>query len=128
MYARGNITTERARGVVVVPLAALVPQSLGSGFGNEETSTGIATGATSLPPEMAFVVGPDNTAQTQNVSVGIVNGARAEVTSGLSVGDHIIVKGQDQINAGDKVNPTFVDYQQAASATDPNQAGDDSGS
>jgi HlyD family secretion protein len=113
MYARGTITTARAVNTVVVPLTALVPQSLGSGISTEETSSGIATGTTVLPPEMAFVVGRDNVAQTRNVVLGIVNGSRAQILSGLNVGDLIIVKGQNQINDGDKVTPTQVPISQA---------------
>ncbi len=128
MYARGSVTTSIAKNVVVVPLNALVPQNLGSGFSTEETSTGIATGTTTLPPEMAYVLGSDNTARTQNVTLGIVNGTRAQIISGLNVGDMIVVKGQNQINPGDKLKPTVVSYPDAITATDPSETGDDSGS
>jgi RND family efflux transporter MFP subunit len=118
MYARGSIVTSTAKNVIVVPLTALVPQTQASGFSTEETSTGIATGTTVLPPEMAFVLGPNNTATTQNVVVGIVNGTRAQIISGLNVGDKIVVKGQNQINSGDKVQPTVVTFKEAVTDDD----------
>jgi HlyD family secretion protein len=118
MYARGSITTKVAKNVIVVPLSALVPQSIGSGFSSEETSTGIATGTTVLPPEMVYVIGPNNTTTTQNVVVGIVGGTRAQIVSGLDVGDLIIVKGQNQLSSGQTVKPTTVSYQQAVTDDD----------
>jgi len=104
-----------------------VPQSLGNGYSTEETSTGIATGTTVLPPEMAYVLGSDNTAQAQNVVVGIVNGTRAEILSGLNVGDTIVVKGQNAISAGDKLQPQTVTFQEAVAAADPDGTDEDSG-
>jgi HlyD family secretion protein len=113
MYARGSIITGSAANVVIVPLSALIPRNLGSGFSNEESSTGIATGTTVLPPELVYLKGSNNTAVAQNVEVGIVTGNRAQITTGLKVGDTIVVKGQNQINAGDKLKPNNVTFQQA---------------
>jgi HlyD family secretion protein len=129
MYARGSITTRVAKNVVVVPLTALVPRNLGNGFSSEETSTGIATGTTSLPPEMVFVVGPKNTAQAVDVELGVVSTSRAEITTGLAPGEMLIVKGQSLLNPGDKILPTSVTAKQAAAGTDTSETdADDSSS
>jgi HlyD family secretion protein len=127
MYARGSITTATARGVIVVPLSALVPRSLGNGFSSEETSTGIATGTTVLPPEMVFIKGAGNTATSVNVEVGIVSSTKAQIVSGLNVGDMLIVKGQALLNPGDKIEPTVVTAQQAMAGTNDAESDDDAG-
>jgi membrane fusion protein (multidrug efflux system) len=57
--------------------------------------------------EGAFVllVGPDNTANEQRVTLGPQIGQRFVVTQGLSGGEHVIVEGIQKVQPGQKVNP-----------------------
>ena len=97
MYARGIVTTRTDHNVIVIPISAMQPQTAQSGFSVNDTSNGIATGGTSLPPQMVYLAGADNKAHQQNIVVGIVDNQRAEVTSGLHRGDKLIVLGQGQL-------------------------------
>jgi HlyD family secretion protein len=103
MYARGSITVAVHRNVIVIPVAAMLPQSQGTGFEANTSSNGLATGNTTLPPQMVYIVGPDNKAKECDLTLGIVNGESAEVLSGLNVGDPMIVKGQGELQDGDPV-------------------------
>ncbi len=103
MYARGSITTLTRHNVVVVPVAAMLPQAQSSGYAANTSSTGIATGGATLPPQMAFVVSSDNKAQARNLTLGITDGENAQVTSGLQVGDQLIVTGQGELQPGSPV-------------------------
>ena len=103
MYARGDITTVRHTDVVVVPVAALLPREQAAGFAANNSSTGLATGGASLPPQKVFVVGSDGKAAERDVTLGIISGSNAEIVAGLKPGDPLIVKGQGQIQAGDPV-------------------------
>ena len=109
MYARGEIQTRLAKNVIVVPMSALVPRDMGTGIEANNSSTGIATGSTTLPPQQVYLVSGTKTAISQPVEIGIVNGAKAEVTQGLSPGDLLIVRGQGQIHNGDPVAPQTAD-------------------
>jgi HlyD family secretion protein len=104
MYARGTITTIVHHNVVLVPVAAMLPQAAGTGYEANTSSNGLATGGTSLPPQMVFVVGPGNKAEERDLTLGIVNGTEAEVLSGLSAGDPLIVKGEGELQDGDPVS------------------------
>jgi HlyD family secretion protein len=104
MFARGSLVTLVHRNVVVVPVAALVPLQSSLDAEAGEGSNGVATGGTTLPTQQVFVVGPDNKAEAKTVNLGIVTATTAEVTSGLSVGDQLIVTGQDQVQPGQTVN------------------------
>ena len=104
MYARGSITTAIHHNVVVVPIAAMLPQVEGTGYEANTTSTGVATGGATLPPQMVFVVGAGNKAEERDLTLGIVTGTEAEVLSGLNPGDPLIVKGQGELQDGDPVS------------------------
>ncbi len=103
MYARGIVTTRTDHNVIVIPVSAMQPQSAESGFSVNDTSNGLATGGTSLPPQMVYLAGPDNKAHQQNIVVGIVDNQNAEVTFGLHRGDKLIVLGQGELQDGSPV-------------------------
>ena len=52
---------------------------------------------------LAFVEN-DGVAHARTVSLGVIEGDRVQVTSGLSPGDHLIVKGQTEVEDGMKVS------------------------
>ncbi len=45
----------------------------------------------------------DGIAESRNISVGVIEGDRVQITSGLQVGDHLIVKGHTVVEDGMKV-------------------------
>ena len=45
----------------------------------------------------------DGIAQSRTISIGIIQGDRVQITSGLDVGDHLIVKGHTEVEDGMKV-------------------------
>ncbi len=106
MYARGMITTVRHTNVIIVSTAVLLPATTQAGFEANTSSNGVATGGAALPPQQVFIVGPNNKAVAVPVGIGIINGSEAEVTSGLKLGDKIIVKGQGELQDGDTIKVT----------------------
>jgi multidrug efflux pump subunit AcrA (membrane-fusion protein) len=46
-----------------------------------------------------MVAGPDNKAHSL-ISIGLTSGSEVEITSGLSAGDRVIVRGQDGLPEG----------------------------
>jgi len=45
----------------------------------------------------------DGLAESRTISIGVIEGDRVQVTSGLNVGDHLIVKGHTEVEDGMKV-------------------------
>lgn len=103
MFARGSLITQVKRNVVVVPVGALVDVQNAGQFQINTTSSGTATGGTTLPPQQVFVVGPGSKAVAKPVTLGLVTPNQAEVTSGLRPGDQLITTGQNLVNPGDKI-------------------------
>jgi multidrug efflux system membrane fusion protein len=56
----------------------------------------------------AFVVAPDSTADVRNVTIEAIQGDIAIVTSGLAVGEQVVVDGQAQLRRGSKVLPKLA--------------------
>ena len=53
--------------------------------------------------ERIVFVEKDGVAQSRTISIGVIEGDRVQITSGLKVGDHLIVKGQTEVEDGMKV-------------------------
>jgi len=53
--------------------------------------------------ERILFVEKDGVAESRTISIGVIEGDRVEITSGLSVGDHLIVKGHTEVEDGMKV-------------------------
>jgi membrane fusion protein (multidrug efflux system) len=53
--------------------------------------------------ERIIFVEKDGIAYARNVSVGVIEGDRIQITEGLEVGDHVIVSGQTEVEEGMKV-------------------------
>ncbi len=83
MFLQARVNTDTNQGQAV-PIEALLPQS-----GNRA---------------IAFVVQPDNTVKSQNVTMGeILPGQKVEIVEGLQPGDQIVLKGAAYLKDGDKV-------------------------
>lgn len=54
--------------------------------------------------ERLVFVEKDGLAQSRTVSIGVIEGDRVQITSGLKPGDHLIVKGQTEVEDGMKVS------------------------
>ena len=42
-------------------------------------------------------------AESRVISIGVIEGDRVQITSGLDIGDHLIVKGHTEVEDGMKV-------------------------
>lgn len=73
-----------------------------------------ATDAVSVPAASVFRDGPrdavwvvqDGTARRRDVQLGAQGDDRVEVTTGLTVGDRVIVRGADRVTEGQQVSPS----------------------
>ncbi len=79
-FARVHIERES----LAIPRGALVSVSAGSGF--------------------VYIVGHDGRWATRIVGVGMIEDNKAEILSGLSEGDHVIVRGHWSLKAGDDIH------------------------
>ncbi len=103
MFARGSLVTQVKRNVIVVPVGALVDAQSSGQFQINTSSSGTATGGTTLPPQQVFVIGAGSKAIATPVRLGLMTPNQAEITAGLKPGDEIITTGQNLVNTGDKV-------------------------
>jgi multidrug efflux system membrane fusion protein len=77
-----------------------------------------------VPGTFVYLVNADNTVSVRKVVLGVTDGDRVEVTSGLTPGDHIVVDGADKLRDGAKINVrTEADTSQPAAAPGPDKAG-----
>ena len=53
--------------------------------------------------ERIIFVEKDGVAESRTISIGVIEGDRVQITSGLDVGDHLIVKGHTEVEDGMKV-------------------------
>ena len=119
MFARAALLTEEHRNVVLVPVAALSAPSQ-NGLASNTSSSGIASGGTTLPPQQVLVVGPGSKAVAKIVTVGIVTNNEAEITSGLRPGDRLITTGQGIVQPGQPVKVQRPGADQTADAAGSN--------
>jgi membrane fusion protein (multidrug efflux system) len=54
--------------------------------------------------ERLLFIEKDGVAQSRAVSIGVIEGDRVQITSGLNPGDHLIVKGHTEVEDGIKVS------------------------
>ncbi|MGV1790937.1 efflux RND transporter periplasmic adaptor subunit [Rhizobium lusitanum] len=83
-------------------------------FADNEQLVVVPTVAVSPGPDgyIAFVV-KDNKVKITPVTIARANGGRTAVATGLSVGDHVVVEGQSQLNDGTEIKEQF--------SADPNE-------
>ena len=53
--------------------------------------------------ERIVFVEKDGVAESRTISIGVIEGDRVQITSGLNIGDHLIVKGHTEVEDGMKV-------------------------
>ncbi|MEJ2283971.1 MAG: hypothetical protein P8X85_10290, partial [Desulfobacterales bacterium] len=53
--------------------------------------------------ERIVFVEKDGVAESRTISIGVIEGDRVQITSGLVAGDHLIVKGHTEVEDGMKV-------------------------
>lgn len=85
MYARGSTVLDTIKGVIRIPLLALLDETRE----NESNS--------------CFIVDSDNKAKLTRVEIGSVDAEFAEVTKGLKIGDTVVVEGKDVLSNGQPV-------------------------
>jgi multidrug efflux system membrane fusion protein len=77
-----------------------------------------------VPGTFVYLVNADNTVSVRKVVLGVTDGDRVEVTSGLTPGDHIVVDGADKLRDGAKINVRAeADTSQPPAAPGPDKAG-----
>ncbi|MGK9368635.1 efflux RND transporter periplasmic adaptor subunit [Melioribacter sp. Ez-97] len=96
MFAEINIEVEKKDDAITVPQSALLPQTI--------VQTNLETGLQNTVKKYFVFIVEDGTAKLKEVTKGIEEAGRAEITGGLSVGDTIIVVGQNIVKDGQKVN------------------------
>jgi len=65
------------------------------------TSAGVQRG---VPGTFAYLINADNTVSVRPIQLGVTDGDRVEVRSGLSPGDRIVIDGADKLRDGAKIN------------------------
>jgi RND family efflux transporter MFP subunit len=88
MYAYASITTDAARGVLLVPVQAVDRK--------DDKAT-------------AMVVSPDGRVETRALVTGIESPDRVEVKSGLHSGDLVVMGGRAQLKPGAAVTPKVLE-------------------
>jgi multidrug efflux system membrane fusion protein len=63
-----------------------------------------------------FLVQPDSTVITRNITVGTTEGDDAEITSGLAPGDVVVLTGADKLSDGTRVNVQIPGEQPSSAA------------
>ena len=57
-----------------------------------------------VPGTFVYLVNADNTVSVRKVELGVTDGDRVEVTSGLVPGDRVVIDGADKLRDGAKIN------------------------
>jgi RND family efflux transporter MFP subunit len=87
MYAYASITTDQARGVLLVPMQAV---------DRKDDATAV------------MVVGNDGKLETRSIAVGLEAPDRVEVRTGLAVNDLVVIGSRAQLKAGSLVTPKVI--------------------
>jgi len=74
-----------------------------------DTHAGVTTMSTAgiqrgVPGTFVYLVNPDSTVSVRKVALGVTDGDRVEVKSGLNPGDRIVIDGADKLRDGAKIN------------------------
>jgi multidrug efflux system membrane fusion protein len=76
-----------------------------------------------VPGTFVYLVNPNNTVSVRPVKLGVTEGNRVEIRSGLAPGDHVVIDGADKLRDGAKVavRPATGAAASPASAAIPGQ-------
>jgi membrane fusion protein, multidrug efflux system len=75
-----------------------------------------------VPGTFVYLVNADSTVSVRPVKLGVTEGERVEVLSGLAPGDRIVIDGADKLRDGAKIN--VRSETDSAKPADPSKAGD----
>lgn len=89
MYAEASIALDQANDVLIAPV-----QAIDRGEGRHGR---------------VLVVGPNDTVQPRDVTLGLETADRVQIASGLSEGDLVVVGNRAQLKAGTKVSPKILE-------------------
>ncbi len=92
MFGRATLVLVEREGAALVPERAVMR--------SPEAQRG---GPDDAPAARVFVVGSDGGAHARGVRLGLRDGARREVLSGLAPGERVVVRGQHGLKSGDPV-------------------------
>ena len=56
-----------------------------------------------VPGTFVYLINPDSTVTVRPIKLGVTDGDRVEIVSGLAPGDHIVIDGADKLREGAKV-------------------------
>jgi membrane fusion protein, multidrug efflux system len=76
-----------------------------------------------VPGTFVYLVNADNTVSVRKVVLGVTDGDRVEVTSGLNPGDRIVIDGADKLRDGAKINVRAEADTSTPAAPGPDKAG-----
>jgi membrane fusion protein, multidrug efflux system len=93
-----------------------------------DTHAGVTTMSTAgiqrgVPGTFVYLINADNTVSVRPVKLGVTDGNRVEVLSGLQPGDRIVIDGADKLRDGAKINIRAPTDAAAANAGAQDQAG-----
>jgi len=57
-----------------------------------------------VPGTFVYLINADNTVSVRPVQLGVTDGERVEVISGLAPGERIVIDGADKLRDGAKIN------------------------
>jgi membrane fusion protein, multidrug efflux system len=77
-----------------------------------------------VPGTFVYLINADNTVSVRPVKLGVTDGDRVEVQSGLQPGDRVVIDGADKLRDGAKIN---VRAETPAAAGTPDQSGSKDG-
>jgi membrane fusion protein, multidrug efflux system len=85
------------------------------------TTAGVQRG---VPGTFVYLVNADSTVSVRKVVLGVTDGDRVEVVSGLAPGDRIVIDGADKLRDGAKINlRTEADTSKPPASPGPDKAG-----
>jgi membrane fusion protein, multidrug efflux system len=76
-----------------------------------------------VPGTFVYLISADNTVSVRPVQLGVTDGDRVEVRSGLAPGDRIVIDGADKLREGAKVNVRAETGAAAPAAPGPEKSG-----
>ena len=80
------------------------------------------------PGTFVYLVNSDSTVSVRKIVLGVTEGDRVEVRSGLAPGDRVVVDGADKLRDGAKITMgTAADGGKSSDSAEPSQAGKSSG-
>ncbi len=87
-FVNARLLVEEIHGAVLIPIAA-IQRTTNSAF--------------------VYLIGSDSKVKVRTITIGLMEGDDAQVTSGLNPGDVVVLTGVDKLDNGTLVNPQIQD-------------------